>query len=82
MSAQRKGGWGSLLGSAVAGLESRLDTILADDDQASAKSRAAEKGDKPEAAGAVDKQRLQVNSGRYLELGSRTTQRDHGTRSH
>ena len=34
--------WGSLLSGAVAGLESRLDTILADDEQASAKSRAAE----------------------------------------
>ncbi|GAM87754.1 hypothetical protein ANO11243_057810 [Dothideomycetidae sp. 11243] len=34
--------WGSLLSGAVAGLESRLDTILADDNDASAKSRAAE----------------------------------------
>lgn len=34
--------WGSLLSGAVAGLESRLDTILTDDSEASAKSRAAE----------------------------------------
>ena len=42
--ANRKGSrWGSLLSGAVAGLESRLDTILADDPEASARSRAAEK---------------------------------------
>ena len=35
--------WGSLLSGAVAGLESRLDTILADDNEASARSRATEK---------------------------------------
>ncbi|KAL5393232.1 hypothetical protein DPSP01_000064 [Paraphaeosphaeria sporulosa] len=56
--AQRKGGWGSFLGSAVSGLESRLDSILTDDDQASAKSRAAEAAAKLEAA---EKQRLQVD---------------------
>ncbi|KAL5397201.1 hypothetical protein PMIN03_002729 [Paraphaeosphaeria minitans] len=50
--AQRKGGWGSFLGSAVSGLESRLDSILTDDDQASAKSRAVE---------AAEKQHLQVD---------------------
>nr|POE47863.1 tata element modulatory factor [Quercus suber] len=37
------GGWGSLLSGAVANLESRLDTILADDADASARERAAEK---------------------------------------
>ncbi|KAK3691121.1 hypothetical protein LTR37_018874 [Vermiconidia calcicola] len=36
------GGWGSLLSGAVAGLESRLDTILADDTEAGAKARATE----------------------------------------
>ena len=41
--------WGSLLSGAVANLESRLDTILTDDDQASARQRAAEKA-KREAA--------------------------------
>ncbi|KKY24017.1 putative m protein repeat protein [Diplodia seriata] len=41
MSAKQPGkGWGSFLQGAVAGLESRLDTILAEDDQASARSRA------------------------------------------
>ena len=54
--AQRKGGWGSFLGSAVSGLESRLDSILTDDDQASAKSRAVE---------AAEKQRLQVDQGAW-----------------
>lgn len=34
--------WGSLLSGAVAGLESRLDSILAEDDQASARQRAEE----------------------------------------
>jgi TATA element modulatory factor len=38
----KKGGWSSLLSGAVAGLESRLDTILADDEQASARQRAVE----------------------------------------
>lgn len=56
--AQRKGGWGSFLGSAVSGLESRLDSILTDDDQASAKSRAAE---------AAENQRLQVDQGACRE---------------
>lgn len=40
---QRKGGWGSLLSGAVANLESRLDTILADDNEASARQREAER---------------------------------------
>nr|POE56880.1 isoform 2 of tata element modulatory factor [Quercus suber] len=40
------GGWGSLLSGAVANLESRLDTILADDADASARERAAEKAAK------------------------------------
>ena len=39
---QKKAGWGSLLSGAVAGLESRLDTMLADEPDASAKSKAAE----------------------------------------
>lgn len=47
----KKGGWGSLLSGAVAGLESRLDTYLADDDQASAKQRAAEEAAKQSKAG-------------------------------
>ncbi|KAK3082430.1 hypothetical protein LTR53_020383, partial [Teratosphaeriaceae sp. CCFEE 6253] len=36
------GGWGSLLSGAVANLESRLDTILAEDNDASARQRAGE----------------------------------------
>lgn len=55
--AQRKGGWGSFLGSAVSGLESRLDSILTDDDQASAKSRAADAAAKE----AAEKQRLHAD---------------------
>jgi len=42
--------WGSLLSGAVAGLESKLDTILTDDDQASARQRAAEKAKREAAA--------------------------------
>jgi hypothetical protein len=38
-----KRGWGSLLSGAVAGIESKLDVILADDAEASARSRAADK---------------------------------------
>lgn len=34
------GGWGSFLSGAVAGLESRLDNILAEEDQSTARSRA------------------------------------------
>jgi hypothetical protein len=66
MSAQRKGGWGSLLGSAVAGLESRLDTMLADDEQAAAKAKAAAETAKQ----AADKQRLQVDEGGYTQCGA------------
>jgi hypothetical protein len=61
--AQRKGGWGSFLGSAVSGLESRLDSILTDDDQASAKSRAADAAAKAEAP---EKQHLHVDQGAWL----------------
>jgi TATA element modulatory factor len=39
---QKKGGWGSLLSGAVANLESRLDAILAEDSEASARQRASE----------------------------------------
>ncbi|KAF2189708.1 hypothetical protein K469DRAFT_46577 [Zopfia rhizophila CBS 207.26] len=65
MSGAKKSGWGSLLSGAVAGLESRLDTILAEDDQASARSRAAEAAVKQEATekAAAEKQRLQVEQG-------------------
>jgi hypothetical protein len=63
MSGQQGSRWGSLLSGAVAGLESRLDTILAEDNQASAKSRAAEAASKEEAA---EKQRLQAEQGGYL----------------
>jgi len=66
MSAQRKGGWGSLLGSAVAGLESRLDNILADDEQAAAKAKASAETAKQLA----DKQRLQVDQGGYPRCGA------------
>lgn len=63
--------WGSLLSGAVAGLESRLDTILADDDQASAKSRAAEAAAKQAAGDVGETQKLSVDSGghtfSYLE---------------
>jgi TATA element modulatory factor len=60
------GRWGSLLSGAVAGLESRLDTILAEDNQASAKSRAADAAAKAEKAEkeAAEKQRLSVDQGR------------------
>lgn len=40
-SQQKKGGWGSVFTGAIANLESRLDTILADEPDASARERAA-----------------------------------------
>lgn len=49
--------WGSFLSGAVAGLESRLDTILAEDDQASVRLRAAEQISREHAA-------LQVAAGK------------------
>lgn len=57
--------WGSLLQGAVAGIESRLDTILAEDDQASARSRAAEEVAKQAAAEktTAEKARLQQEQG-------------------
>lgn len=60
MSGPPKSRWGSLLSGAVAGLESRLDTILADDDQASAKARAAEATAKQETG---EPQKLAVEQG-------------------
>ncbi|CAI6334228.1 unnamed protein product [Periconia digitata] len=62
MTTQRSG-WGSLLGNAVAGLESRLDNMLADE-QASAKPKetaAAAVAQDPGKAAAADKQRLQLD---------------------
>jgi hypothetical protein len=63
MSGQQGSRWG--LGSLVAGLESKLDTILAEDSQASAKTRAAAEAAKKELAEkqAAEKQRLQVEGG-------------------
>lgn len=66
--------WGSLLSGAVAGLESRLDTILAEDDQASARARAAEQAAKQEAAekAAAEKAakaRLQADAGMAQTCG-------------
>jgi hypothetical protein len=46
---EQKSRWGSLLSGAVAGLESKLDVILADDKEASAKSRAEEAAKKAKA---------------------------------
>jgi hypothetical protein len=60
--ANRKGSrWGSLLSGAVAGIESRLDTILAEDSEASARSRAA---DKAAAEKAADEKNAVVQPGR------------------
>ena len=62
--------WGNLLSGAVAGIESRLDTILAEDDQASAKSRAAESAAKPEVPeNTATERRLQVEQGERLLSG-------------
>ena len=63
--------WGSLLQGAVAGIESRLDTILAEDDQASARSRAADEAAKQATAekAAAEKARLQQEQGRQDGIG-------------
>jgi hypothetical protein len=67
MSGQQGGSrWGGFLSGAVAGLESRLDTILAEDNQASAKSRAAEAAAKQDAAEKAATQRLQVDQGGHF----------------
>ncbi|KAK4957447.1 hypothetical protein LTR10_005410 [Elasticomyces elasticus] len=57
----KKGGWGSLLSGAVANLESRLDTILAEDTEASARQRAGEAG--PTGSVRRDASRQRTNSG-------------------
>ncbi|KAK3647510.1 hypothetical protein LTR56_008004 [Elasticomyces elasticus] len=57
----KKGGWGSLLSGAVANLESRLDTILAEDTEASARQRAGETG--PTGSVRRDASRQRTNSG-------------------
>lgn len=76
-SQQKRGGWGSLLSGAVAGLESRLDTILADDDQASAKSRAAEAASKQESGdkASTEKNKLKVDQVRRTSSTSRPNSR-------
>ncbi|WPG99665.1 isoform 2 of tata element modulatory factor [Acrodontium crateriforme] len=56
--AKKVGGWGSLLSGAVANLESRLDTILAEDSDASARERAAAQAAKE--AKARQQQELQM----------------------
>ncbi|PSN72687.1 hypothetical protein BS50DRAFT_628832 [Corynespora cassiicola Philippines] len=62
MSGQRKGGWGSLLSGAVAGLESRLDTILAED--GTVKSKEPEAASKQEGADkAAAEKKLQLEPG-------------------
>lgn len=72
MSGPPKSRWGSLLSGAVAGLESRLDTILADDDQASAKARAAEAAAKQQDA--TETQKLQVEQGGHALFSFKGTQ--------
>ncbi|KAF2120727.1 hypothetical protein BDV96DRAFT_273947 [Lophiotrema nucula] len=74
MAGQQKSRWGSLLSGAVAGLESNLDKLLAEDNQASAKSRAAETAAKQEAA-ETEKQRLQVESASRNSSRSRPSSR-------
>lgn len=69
----KKGGWGSLLSGAVANLESRLDTILAEDSEASARQRASEAALKE-----AGKTRPRTNSGN-LAAGSRGASRDAST---
>ncbi|KAG9954557.1 hypothetical protein KCU85_g457, partial [Aureobasidium melanogenum] len=54
--------WGSLLSGAVAGLESRLDTILAEDNEASARSRAQDKAAAQEKSSAEKPTALAVPS--------------------
>lgn len=62
MSGQRKGGWGSLLSGAVAGLESRLDTILAED--GTVKPKEPEAASKQEGADkAAAEKKLQLEPG-------------------
>ena len=68
MSSQKKGGWGSLFSGAVANLESRLDTILADDPEASARERAAEG-----AAKQAEPNRNRSNSGNLAAPPSTTS---------
>lgn len=72
----QKKGWGSLLNSAVAGLESRLDTILADDNEASSRQRAAEDTlKKGQTIPRGDSGSLNVPSTRDSAQGSRETSR-------
>ncbi|PSK37460.1 hypothetical protein B9Z65_2202 [Elsinoe australis] len=58
--AKQSSRWGSLLSGAVAGLESRLDTILTDDNEASAKSRIADAEAKAAAAKLKEEASLQA----------------------
>ncbi|KAK5114872.1 hypothetical protein LTR62_002029 [Meristemomyces frigidus] len=68
--AAKKGGWGSLLSGAVANLESRLDTILAEDSEASARQRANEAALKE--AKAAPTTQARTNSGSLAALPARS----------
>lgn len=62
--------WGSLLSGAVAGLESRLDTILGEDDQASARVRAAEETSKQQKKALEDVQKAAVAATKAADAGT------------
>jgi hypothetical protein len=65
---EQKSRWGSLLSGAVAGLESKLDGILADDKEASAKSRAEDAAKK---AKAEKEKALKAEQGEHGHLSLR-----------
>ena len=67
--------WGSLLSGAVAGLESRLDTILAEDAEASARSRLAELDAKAAAEAKQEPARQESPSPGKAQLKSRANDR-------
>lgn len=69
MSAPKKGGgWGSLFSGAVANLESRLDTILAEDTNPAASASTATSGEQP----ATKPNRPRTNSGRLAPASNAT----------
>lgn len=72
-SQQKKGGWGSVFSSAITNLESRLDTILADETEIAAKERANEqaKGNRPR----TNSGRLAAPSSNGSASGSREASR-------
>jgi TATA element modulatory factor len=68
MSSSKPSRWGSFLQQAVAGVESRLDTILADDDSSSAQKQSNSSKPQEKKNEVTPQSQAQQATGKYLNL--------------